>query len=292
MQLAPTLYPHAKSVTILARSIPLLMPVTKEWVVTGWGKWWRQVNADLVQSFIGYFDNRLELEHIFRSVMSSAVDYTSRSTKGLYVRDRPIFCSRVCMDYLGLGDLMANDRVRLVGMTKPLELIENAVIANGETIPTDCLIYATGYKEFVLDFPIHVDEQLKYDGHVARSFPISFQSMPYGVPNCFIPGIEPALGNVPARIVEGFFPNYLKIMQECDANGLTCEAKDHSDEYERALNANPYNHILTSKLCHSVRYVDRAYSKNGKVFTFENHVRRSVSYSKADYIFRSSLFRP
>jgi len=288
-QLAPSIVSVASSVTIVARTVPLLVPAQSKPVATNPLLRWYYMNvaSKLWMITFGFFDNRLSMEWILRRYLSAVIDHTSRSTHNKYVRDAPISCTRVNIDYQDLAGCIRQNRIKLVDCGgKNIRCDDSTLVVGEQRMHTDLLVLATGYQEFNLDFSLKRDGVVQHEKTLNYSFPKSYNSMLYGVPNTFIPCLEPALLNVPGAVVENIMPLFLQVMEFCDTNGLeSFIVKDHSHIYEAQSKGNTKGHILESPYCKSLRYADRVFMNDGKLFSFANHAIRMHFFWPSDFEF-------
>ena len=166
---------------------------------------------------------------------------------------------------------------------------EHGLIVNGKEICCDTVIFATGYKEYQLDVTIKVDESTVYADNLITTWPKWYKCMLYDVPNLFVHNLDAAVQNVPPLATEQAMSMIIELLGYCRRHEIaSLRVKDQSEYYRSLPDSYKDTHSFLSPACKSTRYSARVFGTAPKVFTFENHARRKLTFDSREYEFTAT----
>jgi len=243
VQLAPTVAPVARSVTVLRRTMPYMTVRSKvalpqrAWLYTLW-RWVYELRND----FITLFDGARCIEFVLRWWVWLR-DYMFRAPLPAACQPspgQPVQCTRRAFDYLGFRSAVIDGRISVVdGQADPLRAYtpDGVVLASGRELRADLVVLATGYEIGKVDISFYVEGALRDQAEASR------------FPNFFYPLAGAPLFTIPPRVCEDNMLYFVRVLRSYSAHPVLFFPPEDQPSFRKDYS------ILFSPHCSSRRYL-------------------------------------
>lgn len=260
IQIAPSIYQRARSITIFRRT----MPYIKKFALSSGPRNLLSYKLQgalirLKNEFISAFDGLPKLEFLYRwqyRLVEYGIRGRSLPDAAIPPFRQPVQCTRRAFDYLGFRELLDQDDVELVDISSGGidGYYEEGLIANGVRYASDLVILATGYHMGELNFSIVVDDR-EFDPVPENLF--GMYGFVHGVPNAIVPVFGSPVWIIPPRLSEFNTRQLIRVIKHATRVGARRVAinPEFARKMSRTLLRLNRNHIVLSEHCPSYRYL-------------------------------------